>query len=550
MEAPGANSTGGTSMSRKMTRKDFIRAAGLSVVGTGLSPAGAAGDKAASRHAASSLAHPRSAGSLIAGLNPVLRLYPAQATVRTGEIRFGPAEIKVMLPFFGSGEVIWNVTVPVAGRYHIASCYSSTRPGAQIEIVSGSASIQHSTIVTQGFFLPYPGGAAKNPGAPDKDSFWTERQFYSFERVSLGELQLSCGVNVVRLRVTGSGGSELFRLRSLELTPVEEAKAVAISSEKARRRRANTDWFVKAAYGVWFHFLDLTTPRRGPRKPYSQAVDDLDVEALASLVEETGAGYTILTTNHGHPTCPAPINSWEKLHLGWTTRRDLIADFAGALNRRGIRLMLYMNCPGLGDLAQGTAGAIDQPRFSEERYAEILVAVFTEFGLRYGNRVAGYWLDSWFQTDESYPNLPFEELNRAIKAGYPDRMVAYNYWAFPIETEWQDYWAGELTDLPLRRFGSRYIQRGAGKGLQAHSAIRLDDPWFHITPNTDIQAPRYTAGQLTEYIRVCMEDQAPVTFGVGIYQDGTISEASRQVLRQVRKAIRGPASSARIGLGD
>jgi hypothetical protein len=198
-----------------------------------------------------------------------------------------------------------------------------------------------------------------------------------------------------------------------------------------------------------------------------------------------------------------------------------------------------MNCPGLGDLLQPPHQAIDVPKYSEERYAEILVKVFTEIGLRYGDRVAGYWLDSWFQTDESYPNLPFEVIDRAIKAGYSDRLVAFNYWAFPIETDWQDYWAGELTDLPLKRFGSRYIRRGAGKGLQAHSAIRLDDPWFHITPNTDIQAPRYTAAQLTEYIKTCMEDQAVVSFGVGIYQDGTIGERSLQVLRQVRQAIRG-----------
>lgn len=523
-------------MSRKITRKEFMRGVGLSVVGAGLAPAAAAGSRTAKPHASTSLDSRREA--LITRLNPVLRLYPAASTAQTGAIRFGPAEIKVMLPFFGSGEVTWNMKAPAAGRYHLAACYSCTRPGTHIEVASGSSTVQHSTIMTQGFFLPYPGGAASNPGTPDTDSFWTERQFYSFERVPLGDLRMSCGMNVVRLRVAGPKGSELFRLRSLELTPLDSAQALAAVSEQAGRHRANTDWFVKSAYGIWFHFLDLTTPRRGSRKPYAQAVDELDVEALAGLVEETGAGHLILTTNHGHPTCPAPIRSWEELHPGWTTRRDLIADLAGALHRRGIRLLLYMNCPGLGDLIQSSADAIDRPRFSEEKYAEILVKVFTEFGLRYGSRVAGYWLDSWFQTDESYPNLPFQELDRAIKAGYPGRMVAYNYWAFPIETEWQDYWAGELTDLPLKRFGSRYIRRGAGRGLQAHSAIRLDDPWFHITPNTDIQPPRYTAAQLTEYIRTCMEDQAVVTFGVGIYQDGTISEASRQVLREVRQSIR------------
>jgi len=527
-------------MSERITRKDFLRIAGLAALATGVDPTTAA--PAQSLPSGRSGAHSNGTQHepLIRSLDPVLRLYPHEAIERTGDIRFGPAEIEVMLPFFGDGEITWSVTAPAAGAYRVASCYASTKPGTELEVLCGPGSIRHSVIFTEGFFLPHPGGPAVNPSTPDKDSFWTERQFYSFERIPLpGELHLSCGINVVKLRITGAKGGEIFRLRSLELTPVPQADSLAAAGQMARRRRANTDWFAKAGYGVWFHFLDLTTPRRGPRKPYAQAVDDLDVEKLASLVEETGAGYAILTTNHGHPTCPAPIRSWEELHPGWTTRRDLIADFSGALNRRGMRLLLYMNCPGLGDLMQTSPRAIDQPKYSEERYAEILVKVFTEFGLRYGSRVAGYWLDSWFQTTERYPNLPFEALGRAIKAGYPDRMVAYNYWAFPIETDWQDYWAGELTDLPLKRFGSRYIRRGAGRGLQAHSAIRLDDPWFHITPNTDIQPPRYTAAQLTEYIRTCMEDQAPVSFGVGIYQDGTISEASRQVLRQVKRAIRG-----------
>jgi hypothetical protein len=528
-------------MSGRITRKDFLRIAGLAALAPGVTPVGAAERLTPRpRGGRMSAAAQRTHGPLISTLDPVKRLYPAEALARSGEIRLGPAEFGVMLPFFGDGEMTWSVTAPAAGAYRLAVCYASTKPGTQIEVSCGPGSIRHSAIFTEGFFLPYPGGPAANPGSPDKDSFWTERQFYSFERVPLaGELHLSCGVNVVSLRIAGAKGGEIFRLRSLELTPVSHADAIAAASHAGRRRRAITDWVAKAGYGVWFHFLDLTTPRRGPKKPYAQAVHDLDVEALASLVEETGAGYAILTTNHGHPTCPAPIRSWEELHPGWTTQRDLIADFSGALNRRGMRLLLYMNCPGLGDLQQPAADAIDQPKYSEERYAEILVKVFTEFGLRYGDRVAGYWLDSWFQTTETYPNLPFEALDRAVKAGYPDRMVAYNYWAFPIETEWQDYWAGELTDLPLKRFGSRYIRRGAGQGLQAHSAIRLDDPWFHITPHTDIQPPRYTAAQLTEYIRTCMQDQAPVSFGVGIYQDGTISEASRQVLRDVRRAIRG-----------
>jgi hypothetical protein len=518
-----------------ITRKTFLQI-GVSSAVASLLPAVSSRAQAAVKSANS----PNSAQTpLISELNPVLRLYPAKAIERTGDVRFGGAEIEVMLPFFGSGAVTWNITVPTSGTYQVAACYASTVPGSSLEISSGDSAIHHGVQVTEGYFLPDPAGPSPNPGDPDTASFWSERQYYSFERVPLnGELRLSRGVNVVKLQLSGEKGRENFRLRSLELTPAARKAAVQASSDAARRSRANTDWFAKAGYGVWFHFLDQTTPRHGPSKSYPDAVNDLDVPALASLIEETGAVYVIFNVNHGHPTCPAPIQSWEELHPGWTTRRDLIGELAAALNEKGIKLLLYMNCPGLGNLVQLPRTGVDSPGMSEEQYAQVLCKVFTEIGLRYKDKVAGYWLDSWFQTDESYPNLPFDKLSEAIKAGYPQRLVGYNYWAFPVETEWQDYWTGELTDLPVMRFESRYIKRGAGAGLQAHSAIKLDAPWFHTASDTEMERPLYTAEQLADYIRGCMEDQAAVSIGVGIFQDGTIGETSRQVLRKLRQAIR------------
>lgn len=519
----------------KMTRKEFLRT-GLSLVAAAGLPTSIA--TAAARAAVADRGGAK--GVPIPQLNPVARLYPYGAVERSGEIRFGPAELGVMLPFFGSGEVVWNVTVPDSGRYQLDLCYAATAVGTQITISAGEDNVvSYATEATEGFFYSDPKGPSANPGGPDDDSFWSMREFYSFERMPLtGELSLSRGLNVIRLKVTAAKGKEVFRLRSLELTPVAQRASIDAARALARRQRANTDWFAHAGYGMWFHFLDLTTPRHGPRKPYKDAVDELDAEKLAQLVEECGAKYLIFTVNHGNPTCPAPIAAWEAVHPGWTTRRDLIGDLADALGRRGIKLMLYMNCPGLGNLVQLPGPAIDRPALSEAEYADRLIRVFREFGERYKDRLAGYWLDSWFQTIETYPNLPFDRLGEAIKAGHRDRLVAYNHWTFPVETDWQDYWTGELTDLPLKPFKSRYIRRGAGQGLQAHAAIRLDAPWFHITPDKDMEPPRYTAAELAEYIKSCMADAAPVTLGVGIFQDGSIGEPSRQVLTQLRHLVR------------
>jgi len=518
----------------KLTRQEFIRS-GLSMLAVAALPASIAAG--AARATKTPVDDGKSA--VIPELNPVIRLYPYEAVVRSGDVRFGPAEIGVMLPFLGSGEVVWNVSVPSDGRYQLSLCYSSTVAETPIKISAGESVALHATRVTEGYFYPDPKGPSANPGNPDDDSFWSMREFYSFERVPVSdELELTRGVNVIRLKVTAAKGKEVFRLRSLELTPVAQRKSIEISKELALKHRANTDWFAQAGYGMWFHFLDLTTPRHGPRKPYKDAVDELDVEKLAGLVDSCGAKYLIFTVNHGNPTCPAPIKSWESLHPGWTTKRDLIGDLADVLGRRGIKLMLYMNCPGLGNLIQQPGPAIDRPSMSEAEYANQLIRVFREFGLRYKEKVAGYWLDSWFQTNETYPNLPFDRLGEAIKAGHPDRLVAYNHWTFPSETDWQDYWSGELTDLPLKPFKSRYILRGAGQGLQAHAAIRLDAPWFHITPDKEMESPRYQAGELANYIKSCMADRAPVTLGVGIFQDGSIGEPSRRVLEELRHLVR------------
>ncbi|MCZ6679304.1 MAG: hypothetical protein O7E52_18900 [Candidatus Poribacteria bacterium] len=41
-----------------------------------------------------------------------------------------------------------------------------------------------------------------------------------------------------------------MRLYTLELTPLATTDMIAAASERARKMRANTDWFVAAKYGT------------------------------------------------------------------------------------------------------------------------------------------------------------------------------------------------------------------------------------------------------------------------------------------------------------
>jgi alpha-L-fucosidase len=295
---------------------------------------------------------------------------------------------------------------------------------------------------------------------------------------------------------------------------------------------------VEAKYGVMFHWTDFSLPREGPKKSYPDAVEAFDVQAFAHMVEETGAGYVIFTLNHAHPHCAAPIKSWEAIHPGWTTHRDLIGEIADALKQRGIRLLLYLNSPIMTKLGEDIRQTgLYQLTYSEEQFTEIHKNILTEIGERYGERLAGYWFDSWYQSLAAYPDVPIESIYEFCKAGNPGRITAFNFWIFPVLTPWQDYWAGELNALQ-NPFLSRYIQRGAGKGFQAHGMLTMLPPWVHSEPGP-IPPPQFSAEDLIAYVKANVEHQAVTTINLGIYQEGTIEETSRQMMRKLRQAIKG-----------
>jgi hypothetical protein len=55
---------------------------------------------------------------------------------------------------------------------------------------------------------------------------------------------------------------------------------------------------------------------------------------------------------------------------------------------------------------------------------------------------------------------------------------------------------------------------------------------------TEIPKPLYSDEEVISYVRTCNSHQAPMTFNVGIYQDGTMAPASLEQLRRLRTALR------------
>ncbi len=461
---------------------------------------------------------PSATEPLIHGLTPYIRLYGATATEIGGNAKLD--DLKISVNCKDSSSIKWNITAPEAGEYDLF--ISCAVPGSDfhLEVISGSTSVKSDLKITEGVYQSTEGG-------------W----YFNFERKRLdGRLHLTCGVNPVTLQLSGADKDQGVRLRCLEVLPVSASAEITAAEASARADRASTDWFVKGGYGAMFHWTDFTQPREGTKKLYPDAVEAFDVNAFASLLEEMGAGYVIFTLNHAHPHCPAPIQAWEAVHPGWTTRRDLIGDIAGALEKRGIRLILYINSPVLTDFGKTGATGLYELSFSEEQFTEIHKNVLSEIGSRYGEKLAGYWFDSWYQSLAAYPDVPIEAIFRYCKVGNPSRITAFNFWIFPVLTPWQDYWAGELNALQ-NPFESRYIQRGAGTGFQAHGMVSMLQSWVH-SETGPIPPPQFSAEDLIGHVKANMEHQAVTTINIGIYQDGTIEQSSLDMMRQLRRAIR------------
>jgi hypothetical protein len=340
----------------------------------------------------------------------ITRLYGSGAALDQG-LRFqkGPNWIIV----YSEGLLKWEIAAGAAGEYEISLCYSSKSTETPVELKAGESSLAESLRRTSGVF---------------------QDDLMNFERVKMpGRLRLDQTTRSLTLHLKPSTASAM-RFRSLELLPVRARAAIDREAEQARKARASTDWLAKAGYGVMFHWTAQSKPRNGPAKNYADAVAAFDIAAFGRMVEETGAGYVIFTVNHADPHCPAPIASWESAHPGRTTQRDLIGEIADEFGKRKVRLMLYFASHTLGGLKKSSA----------KEYWAIHEQVLSEFGRRYGRRVAGYWFDGWYQTLENYPELSLDALWPLVKTGNPQRLVGYNFWLYPPETERLEYWAGEV----------------------------------------------------------------------------------------------------------
>lgn len=432
-------------------------------------------------------------------------LYCTKAPLIVGELKKQGGDY---FSWKGNAEIGWSIDVPADQKYDLFMIADVPETSKHIEMIFSSESkiLKFNINPT---FGPW-GNEGKN-----------------FQCIKvLSEVLLSKGNQNISLKTTGiSAGNILLNIRSVKLVPVSAYPAIEKEKDRAIASRANSEWLIKAGYGVMFHWTSQSINPDGSHKSFKEAVNSFDVAKFANMVEETGAGYVIFTIGHAEQYCPAPIKSWEKCHPGKTTQRDLIGEIATALNAKNIRLICYMH-------SLGTA------RFKLDDNKTFLAnfkTILNEFGSRYKEKLAGYWFDCWYQIAEGYPDVPFEEFFNATKVGNKDRIITLNSWIYPSVSPWQDYWAGEVASpVAIPENGS--MKDGPAPDLRYQALLIMEPYW--VQERAEMPDPRFTSSELCQYIRNCNNNGGAVTINLGIYQDGTVGEKALKVMKEVRQQIK------------
>ncbi len=297
----------------------------------------------------------------------------------------------------------------------------------------------------------------------------------------------------------------------------------------------NTDWFQKAGYGVFVHYLAGLQNNReqihslSRETSWDECVGEFDTERFAETMAEVGAGYVIFTVMQVRREMIAPNATFDRI-TGYQpgeacATRDLIEDLYQSLSRHSIPLMLYFTGDGpRADPQAAPAFGWQTPVRPE--FVRKWTDVAREYSERYGDKVRGWWVDGcypWIGYDDEKLAL----FAQALKAGNPESIVAFNRGVDPkvmSYTPHEDYTCGEQNrffDMPV----SRWLD-----GEQWHLLAYMGTGWGH--PGT-----QYTKRELAEYVFDVNQRGGVVSIDVLLFRDGSLDRSQVEVLKAVRHEL-------------
>jgi hypothetical protein len=199
-------------------------------------------------------------------------------------------------------------------------------------------------------------------------------------------------------------------------------------------------------FGIFTHWNFHSLPLSLPPLSFPASVAAFNATAFAAAAAAASSSFVVFTATWASFHLPAPIAAVDDVLLGRTTEVDLLGRIIQALQKKGIKLILYLHY-GKDDPQWWSAS-----RFPSAEWWQSWCDIVQEIGGRYGKSLAGWWIDDGMTG--YYPwRAPFRKMWRALKHGNRDRIVGYNQYYFPAPTRLQDFIAGELSivDVPALR---------------------------------------------------------------------------------------------------
>ncbi len=323
------------------------------------------------------------------------------------------------------------------------------------------------------------------------------------------------------------------------------------SSARAEKNSDRAGWMREARFGVMTHFLHDWIIGRGNREQmtpenWNTLVDGFDVETCADQLKSVGAGYYLISIGQNSGYYLSPNATYDRLtgiQLSKLSRRDLVADLAMALAKRGIKLMVYLpaGAPG-GDAAAKAALQWENGPHRNAEFQRHWEAIIREWSLRWGDKVSGWWFDGCYWPNHMYrteepPN--FKTFAAAPRAGNAQSAVAFNPGVVNRTlslTPHEDYIAGEISD-PTRWSANRNFD-GRIDGAQLHFLSYLGETWGR-------GAPRFNDDQACAFSRKVAEVGSAVTWDTPTRKNGTFAPEFLAQLKAIGAAIRAtPAKQA------
>ena len=300
----------------------------------------------------------------------------------------------------------------------------------------------------------------------------------------------------------------------------------------------------KARLGAMNHYLADWIARREKMtmnvERWNELIDNFDVEGLANQLDSVGVGYYLITIgqNSGYYLSPnATYDSYVGIQPSKCSRRDLVADLYEALDKRRIKLMVYLpsGAPG-GDRTAREALEWHRGAYGNRGFQLKWEQVIGEWSLRWRDKVSGWWFDGCYWPNSMYRHLDppnFGSFAAAARAGNPNSAVAFNpgvYNRLRSLTVHEDYLAGEINEpnaVDLRR-----AVDGKHDGVQVHVLSYLGQRW-------GTGEPRFSTEDVVRFSRERTRNGCALTWDVPIQSNVLMSQPFIEQLTAVGKVLGG-----------